>query len=218
MDDQDSLADRQRTARFLATFRGEEMMDDYDYRELCTQLRRSLQTWTSLLIQYTDGHRVDPQLYQQKYDELLSLSQKLRKHAGPLEADLCQRVTDHVRPWVSCHVLEMTDREILVDLVQQCQELERELGGSRGTGRIGRVLIILFMALVGAAAGLMPAEFGPAVGESYLNWLTRRWYRMQRFLEEETTQMEWGIGLGILGVVIAMLLVSRCRSDGSTSS
>jgi hypothetical protein len=97
-------------------------------------LRDHWSRWTAIVALFARRRparrRVDPVAYATLRDDLIAACRSLA------ETDAERRsyytaLEDTVRPWLSPHVLDRTDREILFTLLSRCHEVERELTGRR---------------------------------------------------------------------------------------
>ena len=88
--------------------------------------------------------RVDPRAYGVLHKELISSCRSLAVSANEVDAAVYRYMEDIVQPWLSPVVLARADREILLDLLDCCQQVERGVDGS----------FQVFALAIGATAGV----------------------------------------------------------------
>jgi hypothetical protein len=72
--------------------------------------------------------RVDPRAYGILHKELITSCRSLAASASDVDGDLYRYLEALVQPWLSPLVLARAEREILLELVDRCREVEREFG------------------------------------------------------------------------------------------
>ncbi len=142
----------------------------------------SLQThweqWTAIIERFArrrrTRHWVDAEAYAQLHREVLRACWALAGHAGEAKRAFFEGLADLAKPWLSPHVLERTDWEILIDLLVRCRQAADELTGRRssaGSWRwAGRALLIAGVVLGLVLVGWLADRFGV----EFPGWLRAR--------------------------------------------
>ncbi len=86
--------------------------------------------------------RVDPRAYGVLHKELISSCRSLAASANEVDAAVYRYMEDIVQPWLSPVVLARADREILLDLLDCCQQVERALMGRSRSLPLPLVLLL----------------------------------------------------------------------------
>jgi serine/threonine-protein kinase len=118
-------------------------------------LQKAWNQWVDVVEAYAGAEgRVacDERAYRQLHRGLLEMCQS-RTHQPGSMAGVYQRMETVLEPWVTSEALKLADEAALVSLLQQCQELDLELGNRRG----GRGFWLWFLML---AASLMVVVSG----------------------------------------------------------
>jgi hypothetical protein len=74
---------------------------------------------------------VDPQAYAATHRELIARCKAVAETANEVEAAFYRYMEDLAQPWLDPGTLARADRDIAVDLLMRCREVERQLGGRR---------------------------------------------------------------------------------------
>jgi hypothetical protein len=85
--------------------------------------------------------RVDPRAYSILHKELIASCRSLAASANE-DAAIYRYIEDIVQPWLSPVVLERADREILLDLLVCCQQVERAFIGRHRSLPLPLVLVL----------------------------------------------------------------------------
>src|SRR5262249_55744930 len=112
-----------------------------------------------------------------------------------------------VRPWLTPLVLQLTDRAILADLLDRCQQVGRQLGGGGwgAVARRGAVWGLAALVVAGAGFVLWQADW---LRESVAEHARGLWLQLRWALHQSGDGARWLIG-GLAAAVLAMLLIWR---------
>jgi hypothetical protein len=176
-----------------------------------TGLRDLWGRWTGIVELYArqlprEG-RVDPRSYRELHQELLATCKTLADNNKNGGAGLVEDLRYLAQPWLTLWVLQQTDREILLDLLNRCQAAHHQLGG-RPLAWLKRPLrwcagFTICAATAGIAVWLIQPRWVPIA-----EWLDDQW-RMMSFSARHRASWEWILLIGVLGIVAAMFAVSR---------
>jgi hypothetical protein len=174
-------------------------------------LRRLWGQWTAIVELYARQRprrgRVSFQGYRLLHGELLATCRALAKQSGNAHADFYEDLRFLAQPWLTLWVLQQTDKEILLNLLGQCENAYCKLGGSKWT-RWQRPLIVSALVVVCAVgAGLVVWQVQPQ-WLLVADWLDdqRRWLLLSA---KRVASWEWLLLFGALGIIVAMFAVSR---------
>ncbi len=179
----------------------------HDIRHLATQWRR----WTEIVrwFAFLDKRRytVLPEEYHALQGKLLEYAHQNAATADSAGFPLLAAVEDMVAPWVTLEALSRADREILLDLLGRCEEVQWLLEGRRRRRSTRSLVIMAFGAaavLLGAALVLGPQGLWPAAADLV------RW--PQRFVADVK---DWSVErkLILVGAVISVMLIVLLRSS-----
>jgi len=171
--------------------------------------------WTEIVrwfaLQDKRRYNVLAEEYHALQGELLEYA---RHHAATADSagfELLRGVEDMVAPWVNPEALARADREILLQLLRRCEEVQRLLEGRKGRRSnrswaiiaLGAAAILLGIALVLGRQDVWPAAAGLV-----------RW--PQRFV---ANVKDWSVErkLLLVGAVISVLLIVMLRSSARRS-
>jgi hypothetical protein len=133
-------------------------MSARDVRPGLVALQQRWDQWTALVEAAARKRRgwlsLDVQMYERLHAELLAECRHVLATAKGAERAQCQRLEALARPWLTPATLELTDRQILLDLVGQCCRLGEKLGGRRQSFR-PLLLPLTLVVLAGAALALV---------------------------------------------------------------
>jgi hypothetical protein len=179
-----------------------------EYRLLC----QCWHDWTEVIELFARKQpgrlRVHPDAYQALYTELLASCQALCRAVATEERGRYERLADVVRPWLDLHILEQTEKEILMDLLSRCVEIDQQLQGRRWLS-LARALRkpLLFLLLAGlVGAGLYwSAEWTllPLLKAGKVAWL-----RLLLAIKNATVN-QWLVVGGFVVALVLMFVLSR---------
>src|SRR5262249_28422008 len=128
--------------------------------------------------------RVDPETYAALHKELIERCQARRAAANDVEAVFYRYLEDLARPWLTPLVLARADREILLDLLARCRQVEEQLGIRfwRRSIRswvvpVGLAALAVFVVLLGL--GIIDS-FGYRVLDRVRGWSDDLWFAVKR--------------------------------------
>jgi hypothetical protein len=172
------------------------------------ELRRRLERWREQVELYARGNRGDPRKYVVAHGHLLRCCREMVEGCGEEKKIFYEGIEQVVRPWLSVEALIQADREILVEILQRCRRVERDLGGRHLLKVNRRWLKPVLMVLVGA------------LSLAVLVWATVRWhlllqstfkgarYQITVGIDRLGVSERWMVG-GTLAIIVAMILLSR---------
>ena len=158
------------------------------------------QRWSEILMWFAlkrpDRKRVKPAYYEALYRELIATCQEMAT------SDLKRRkfyesIAELVSPWLTTRVLERTDRSLLLDLWQRCQQVDRQFG-LRASWRkiIVWVLRILVAAgVVGLAVAVTPWARSQFDGTFPALWRNLRTFVLGLTLIQKLLATGFGVAL-----------------------
>jgi hypothetical protein len=121
-------------------------------------LGRHWRRWTALVALHAGRARgagvVDAQEYQALHQDLLAACAAAGGTARGSGREFYQGLEELARPWLTARVLELTDRDILLDLLARCRRADRELHPPSRL-RAGLLRAVPVVALPGAAAAVV---------------------------------------------------------------
>jgi hypothetical protein len=104
-------------------------------------LRDCLTRWTDVLSLFERSdparHRLDTDAYAALRDELIAACRlcavRARLLGGPADPEgaFYAGLEEFVKPWLDLHAVDRTDREILASVLEHCQQVERQLKGTK---------------------------------------------------------------------------------------
>jgi hypothetical protein len=167
-------------------------------------LAKLLRRWLVLLELFArQGHgpaRIDLREYQALHRDLLEAARGLAETSHGAEKTGYEQLERLILPWLTPEVMVQTDREILLDLLSQGRQLERELGARPWLARLWHGSVPLLKV------------FGPAlvvlvVGKTiwlwahawFVDWFYPLWWTVRH-----ASDTEW---LFIGGLVVTLLAV-----------
>ena len=86
--------------------------------------------------------RVDPRAYGVLHKELISSCRSLAASSNEVDAAIYRFMEDIIQPWLSPVALARADREILLDLLDCCEQVERALIGRSRSLPLPLVLLL----------------------------------------------------------------------------
>ena len=119
------------------------------------------QRWSEILMWFAlkrpDRKRVKPAYYEALYRELIATCQEMAT-SDVKRRKFYESIAELVSPWLTTRVLERTDRSLLLDLWQRCQQVDRQFG-LRASWRkiiIWVLRILVAAGVVGLAVAVTP--------------------------------------------------------------
>ena len=172
-------------------------------------LHRRWRLWTGmveLLARSRSPRRVDPRDYETAHRELLQTCRALAETADETRRPFYRDLQELVRPWLTSLVLQQTDREILADLLDRCQQVSRQMGGG-GWGDVARRGAGWGLVALAAVLGfwLWQADWLRGLIADHAQGL---WRQLRWAFHQSADGERWLIG-GLAAAVLAMLLVWR---------
>jgi hypothetical protein len=171
-------------------------------------LHRRWRLWTAMvgaLARSRTPRCVDPREYETAHRELLQACGALAETADESRRPFYRDLQELVQPWLTPLVLQLTDRAILTDLLDRCQQVGRQLGG-RGWGdvaRRGAAWGLVALAAAGVGFVLWQADW---LRESVAEHAQGLWRQLRWALHQSGDGERWLIG-GVAAAVLAVLLV-----------
>jgi hypothetical protein len=96
-------------------------------------LKTRWRRWVKIVELFANGRRarrrVDPGAYGILHKELVTSCRSLAASANDVDGAVYRSIEDLVQPWLSPVVLARADREILLDLLDSCRQVERAFIG-----------------------------------------------------------------------------------------
>src|SRR5262245_19043653 len=169
-------------------------------------LRQHWGLWTAmveLFARRSRARRVDPREYQALHRDLLAACRGAAEAAEESRRPFYERLEELARPWLSPRVLERTDRDMLLDLLDRCREAGRELGAvPRGSS----TWVIALLGCVAALAALLWGAY--RVRGQVLKFTEAAWKAVASAVSELP---EWSLPAAVAeaALVVAMHLVLR---------
>ena len=145
--------------------------------------------------------RVDPHAYVRLHRELIRDCRRLAESTDEAEGAYYRSLEDLIRPWLTPSVLARADRDILIDLLIRCRQVDRQLGVRWWARKDLRWAAQALVASLFAAVGflLVGASDGWHSGLDRLRgWSDGLWFAVTRSSDLER--------LGLIGT--ALLIVS----------
>jgi len=183
----------------------------HEIRYFAARWRRWSEIVRWFALQHKRRYNVLPEEYHALQGELLEYARHHAATADPAGFQLLRAVEEMVAPWVSPEAFARADREVLLQLLSRCEEVQRlvEGRGARRSNRrraivmLGAAAILIGVVLVMGSQDLWPAAAGLA-----------RW--PQRFVADVK---DWSVErkLLLVGAVISVMLIVMLRSSGSRS-
>ncbi|MBI1914729.1 MAG: hypothetical protein HYS12_08335 [Planctomycetes bacterium] len=178
-------------------------------REL-TVLRQLWGRWTAVVELFArkgrGRRRVDPAGYHTLHHELVAVCQTLATAGDKATRPYYANLEALSRPWLTCRVLEQADREILLDLLLRCQQVQRELVGESWAEVVRRwfrrVAVVMAVCLLPAAL----AWGGKWIGPRLDGWWRTCWLALQQL-----TNTQLLVVGGTVAVLIAAALMRVSR-------
>jgi hypothetical protein len=173
-------------------------------------LHRRWRLWTGMVETLAPSRTprcVDPREYETAHRELLQTCGALAETADESRRPFYRDLQELVQPWLTPQVLQQTDRAILTDLLDRCQQVGRQLGGG-GWGdvaRRGAVWGLVALAAAGVGFVLWQADW---LWESVAEHAQGLWRQLRWAVRQSGDGAPWLLG-GVAAAVLAMLLVWR---------
>jgi hypothetical protein len=146
--------------------------------------------------------RVDPQAYARLHQELIRDCRRLAESSDEAEGAYYRSLEDLIRPWLTPSVLARADRDILIDLLVRCRQVERRLGvrwwARKDLRWAAQALLVSLCAAVGFL--LVGASDGWHSGLDRLRgWSDGLWFAVTRSSDLER--------LGFIGIVLLIVSI-----------
>jgi hypothetical protein len=187
-------------------------MRSHDRTDHLRALRQHWRRWTEAveLFARCGRRRRRPHLddYESLHRELLAACRALAAASEGPRRTYYEGLEELAGPWLTCRVLERTDRDILVDLLFRCRQVDAGLNGWTwlDLARRWHWLAAFLLAMV-ALAGVLGVT-ADRVLFPLGDWLADRWRALRPVLSQWTEPQGW-IAAGIVAVLVAMYLLSR---------
>ena len=152
--------------------------------------------------------RVDPREYAVLHRKLTQECRTLAESASEADGVFYRNLEEMVQPWLTMSVLGRADREILVDLLARCRQVDRQLGvrswlrsvRHRAPRALGlssfAVAAILFIATIGGG--------GLSVLGQLRGWSDDLWFAVKR-----SSDVERLFFVGLVLIIVSIFTVSR---------
>jgi hypothetical protein len=183
--------------------------------ELAT-LRQHWRKWTAIVERFArrcrERHWLHAEEYQRLYKELIGSCRSLAGTADEAQEAFYQRLESLAQPWLTCQVLEKADREILLDLLERCQQIQKELSGRMGVSLPWRWKTPVFALAAAGAVLFLLIWTADWVWFPLLGWLKEAWQEKWNAIAKWSAAQQL-IVAGFTVSLIAMCLVwHRVRS------
>ena len=152
--------------------------------------------------------RVDPQMYVVLYKALIQECRKLAESANEVEGTFYRYLGDLVQPWLTPSVLARADRDILIDLLVRCRQVERQLGVPSWPRSVRdwapRAVVVSLI----IAVGILLIGAGDGGWHSGLDRL-RGWWDDLWFAIKWSSDVERLCVISIILILVSILSISR---------
>ena len=179
-------------------------------------LRHNWRQWMDIVEGFARRRRgagkMDPNAYVALHVELVRICGGLAEKARGTERVRYMQLRDLVRPWLSLQLLAQTDQIILLSVVTQGRQLEREVMGYVSTYKMRRWayrILVGFGVLAAVAAGWWLMR---DTGESVLQRLAKERQFLWHSVTDLNTTQTIILAVAVAGVAVLYLLSRGFRS------
>jgi hypothetical protein len=175
-------------------------------------LRKRWRRWTEiveLFARHRRGRkRVDSQEFAELHRDLLEICRTLTGAENHVEASFYRYLEDLIQPWFDLRVFARADRDILLDLLIRCRDVESQLGGRSWLRALPlRALTALLGALIFAII-LLPMARHSLLLSTILDW-ARDWVDYFFYRVVHSSDLERLFAVGVVLIAISIYSVSR---------
>jgi hypothetical protein len=152
--------------------------------------------------------RVGSQEYAVLHKALIQDCRTLAESAGEEEAAYYRQLEDLVQPWLNPSILARADREILMDLLIRCRQVEYQLGGrpwTRTASGWAPMAVLASLFAVGLVLGIAAlGGLGSSALELLRGWSTEVWIAVRRSSDIQRLSF-----IGLVLIIVSIVVVSR---------